>query len=817
MMYVQSLSTGGTIFWKELHSTITTNDFGLFTLVIGTGTRQIESTVATFDLIDWSVTPKYLKTQIYYDGSWKEMGTSQLLAVPYAMTSGDIAGTIDKLAVKGTTSGLEEALFEVKNKDGQTVFAVYNEGVRIYVSNGAKAVKGGFAVGGFGTDKAESTKYLFVGKDSVRIYLDMNPLTKGKKSGFAVGGYDLTKGIVQDYLDISADSVRVYIDSDPEAKKLKGGFAVGGYDMTKGVLGDYFNVSGKSEAEVINGEPRVLWYPAKEAFRSGNVLIESKDSVGLNSWASGYRSKAIGEYSQGMGYQSIARGSWSTAIGYQSVASGSYSTAIGNKSKSKGLWSFAIGRDSRAYGTASTAMGDQARAFGESSVALGCYSKSNGYGSAAVGYQSITNGEFSTTIGMMTSANGDRSIAMGSHSISTGDISTAMGSGSKSIGDISTAIGDHSYAKSFASFAIGRYNDTTCISSTSWDTSDPLFMAGNGTATTLSNAFIVYKNGNVYVQSNLGIGAANPSKKMEIGGTSSSVFFNSATSNLLEYNMQGVAPPSYNTRSNGTKIALYPGVSATTAEYALGIDASTFWMSVPNNTGTFKFYAGTSEIMRITGHGNVGIGTNSPGNKLDVNGTIRANSTGTPSTGAGVEIGYITGSNYGYILGYDRGASVYRDLRLGGNILPNSDNLFTLGASGVRWVSVWSVNGTIQTSDMRLKDNIISLNYGLESIMKLNPVCFTWKDDANNSKHLGLVAQDVIGIIKEVVETGTDPDNMLGINYSQLVPVLIKGMQEQQQQIESTQQENQLLKSELQSLKNKMDRIEGMLAKGDTR
>ncbi|MCX6334869.1 MAG: hypothetical protein NT092_11300, partial [Bacteroidia bacterium] len=62
MIYVQSLSTGGTIFWKELHSAVTTNDFGLFTLVVGTGTRQVESTVATFDLIDWSVTPIYLKT-----------------------------------------------------------------------------------------------------------------------------------------------------------------------------------------------------------------------------------------------------------------------------------------------------------------------------------------------------------------------------------------------------------------------------------------------------------------------------------------------------------------------------------------------------------------------------------------------------------------------------------------------------------------------------------------------------------------------------------------------------------------------------------
>jgi hypothetical protein len=144
--------------------------------------------------------------------------------------------------------------------------------------------------------------------------------------------------------------------------------------------------------------------------------------------------------------------------------------------------------------------------------------------------------------------------------------------------------------------------------------------------------------------------------------------------------------------------------------------------------------------------------------------------------------------------------------------LPQGDNLWTLGASATRWKSVWSVNGTIQTSDIRLKTNISALNYGLESIMKLNPISFNWKDEPGGSKHLGLVAQEVIGIIDEAVDTGTDPDKILGINYSQLVPVLIKGMQEQQQQIESQKKENRQLKSELQEMKERMDRMEAVIA-----
>nr|MCU0474455.1 hypothetical protein [Bacteroidales bacterium] len=63
---IQSSSSGGTVFWQELHASVTTNSFGMFTLVIGTGTRQKPpSTVDSFSAIKWDGTPKYLKTEIY--------------------------------------------------------------------------------------------------------------------------------------------------------------------------------------------------------------------------------------------------------------------------------------------------------------------------------------------------------------------------------------------------------------------------------------------------------------------------------------------------------------------------------------------------------------------------------------------------------------------------------------------------------------------------------------------------------------------------------------------------------------------------------
>jgi trimeric autotransporter adhesin len=54
----------------------------------------------------------------------------------------------------------------VRNKDGRIVFAVYNEGVRVYVDDGlaGKALEGGFAIGGF--DKAKGTS-LYLNQRSV--------------------------------------------------------------------------------------------------------------------------------------------------------------------------------------------------------------------------------------------------------------------------------------------------------------------------------------------------------------------------------------------------------------------------------------------------------------------------------------------------------------------------------------------------------------------------------------------------------------------------------------------------------------------------
>jgi len=384
MLYIQSSSTGGTVFWKELYNPVTTNNFGLFTIIVGTGVRQAASTVATFDLIDWKVTPKYLKTEIYHSGSWKDMGNAaQLYSVPYAMAAKNLIST-SKLDIKGTTSDMEEPLFEVKNKDSQTIFAVYNEGVRMWVSDGNKGTMGGFVLGGFNDN-------------------------------------------------------------------------------------NFFDVSTEATGIINPSQNRILWYPLKNAFLTGKVLVENPDSVGENSFTSGYESKAIGQYSQALGYKAIARGEYSTAIGLNAVAN--------NRN------SFAFGEGTKAIGGLSTA--------------IGYYTTASGLSSYANGYCSV--------------ASGNPSTALGSATLASGNFSTAMGFYSKARGSSTTAMGYNTDAPSYCETVIGAYNTIYVpLGEYEWKPTDRLFVIGNGTSSLRSDALTVLKSGNV------GIGTSAPSAKLEI-------------------------------------------------------------------------------------------------------------------------------------------------------------------------------------------------------------------------------------------------------------------------------------------------------------
>ena len=136
-----------------------------------------------------------------------------------------------------------------------------------------------------------------------------------------------------------------------------------------------------------------------------------------------------------------------------------------------------------------------------------------------------------------------------------------------------------------------------------------------------------------------------------------------------------------------------------------------------------------------------------------------------------------------------------------GFLRPMSDNVFDLGASTYRWDDIYATNGVIQTSDKRQKSDIQEMDYGLNTVMKMRPVTYLWKDKPERGRKVGLIAQDLLDIVPEIVNIGDDEDKTLGLNYAEITPILIKAFQEQQSEMESMKKEINDLKKLIESLK----------------
>jgi hypothetical protein len=147
-----------------------------------------------------------------------------------------------------------------------------------------------------------------------------------------------------------------------------------------------------------------------------------------------------------------------------------------------------------------------------------------------------------------------------------------------------------------------------------------------------------------------------------------------------------------------------------------------------------------------------------------------------------------------------------------------------LGSLSVKWGTVYATNGTIQTSDARLKTDITDSTLGLDFIEKLRPVHYKWIDGGptfnpnpksddeiilGNTEvkrlHFGLIAQEVKQAVDEsgvedfggwVLEKLDDPESSQGLNYGEFVSPLIKAVQELSAKVSTleariTQLENQ--------------------------
>jgi hypothetical protein len=611
----------------------------------------------------------------------------------------------------------------------------------------------------------------------------------------------------------------------------------GNSNVTIGVAAGYRN---RLSNIVAIGDSSLYWNSNLATGTQGfyNTAVGSKSAY---SNTTGYSLSALGYqalYSNSSGYENVAVGDSAlrnNASGAQNVAIGSAAMQANN------------------FGLQNTVVGNQALRAATSASAISAF----GYralASFASGSGSYYNNAFGDYAGESL-LSGDRNVMMGSWAMRY-----------KTGGAFNTAIGNR--AQGFATGAAGSYNSSLGAYSLGNSTGDNNIGIGysagyantsgsnnifighesEGLLTNLTNASAIGSYAAVGASNSMvlgsinGVNAATADTKVGIGTVTPDSTFSVAdrflvgSSGTVQYD-------------NSTPTMMYMFKSGTTNTdrmvLAHSLANSSWGLQYQDATDQFNFIGGGLPALSIElGSRNVGIGTLNPATNLHINPGTAANvnariqsfsSTYEPGlelikSGAGSDW-KVKVDNNGYLVYarstddmatptdyYETWTNFFR---------PSVDNGSSLGTTGNKWSVVYAQNGTINTSDAREKDNIKDLNYGLKEIMQLRPVSYTWKNNPQWGQKLGFIAQEVRPILNEVVQEGNlksgnplSNDNgkdanakndRLGIYYTDIIPVAVKAIQEQQATINTQKNTIESLEAKNRSLEERLRRIEQKL------
>ena len=647
---IHDLLPSGAVVYSEIRQ-ITTNLGGLFSVQIGSAGAS--SSTGTLGGVNWLVGNKFLQVELdpTSNSNYLDIGTVQLVSVPYAFGAGSAATVKTNANLTGVVTSLGNATSIANGAITSDMIGTLNKskvGLDL-VNNTSDAAKPISTLAQAALENklniADSTSAYVTPTQLAANKFDLTPITNAIAGKLAIAdstnsyvtpaklaakAFDSTSISNRINLKVNTSSLATVATSGsyndltnkptvPAAYSLPtasvselGGIKVGtglSIDgdgvLTAGSGVPYSGATGAVDLGAFDLKVNGLTVGRGGGNVDGNT---ANGNMSLYSNSSGNSNTAYGYaslYSNTTGMDNIANGNQSLYFN----TTGSNNTAIGNASLNKNI----TGQDNTAIGIGS--LYNNNGSYNTANGTRSLYSNTTGGSNTALGYYAgttNTTGNQNTLIGYyadVSSNNLSNATAIGYEA--TVSASNTIQLGNTSVTNVKTSgtltTGTVTYPNTHGTS--GQVLSTTGSGTLTWTTA-----SGGGSQWTSSSNDIYYSTGNV------GIGTNSPSSKLHLVGAEAS----GERNNMLRIesnNNASLTLKNTNANAGGGEYQLF--TSSSNSNPSLGAGSLAIYYDHPS-AAAYRFSINTA--------GNVGIGTGMPTEKLDVLGNVKTSGTLTAGT-----------------------------------------------------------------------------------------------------------------------------------------------------------------------------------------
>ncbi|GLR16909.1 hypothetical protein GCM10007940_15240 [Portibacter lacus] len=235
------------------------------------------------------------------------------------------------------------------------------------------------------------------------------------------------------------------------------------------------------------------------------------------------------------------------------------------------------------------------------------------------------------------------------------------------------------------------------------------------------------------------------------------------------------------------------------------------WTIRRRSDGDLEWRHNNISKMKLTSFGRLGIGTTSPSHILEVAGNTRFYQSINSASPNDLFVGTIENT------------SNNNNFRNNGLQIIAGHNTIGGGTTRSMYISFAKPNGTIigaisqldnnsivyyESSDERLKEEIQPTRVGIETLMNINVRDYKWKNGNEDAiPTTGFIAQELYEIYPIAAKKGGEDETVdpWQIAPKQLIPLMVKSIQDQQHTIETLREENNVLSARLDRLEKLLD------------